>query len=470
MHKYYVLDTNVLLHDPRAVLRFTDNTVVIPIEAIQEIDKFKKEFSERGKNAREVSRLLDELRAQNNLADGVMTPEGGMLVVRCPDDAVDAPSHNGNMDLQILRAAVELKREQEHDPVILVTKDINLRIRADAVGLAAQDYQNDRVGLADLYTGHEVITVSSDILDEFRREGRIDLPDDIRNEQGFEPVPNEYVTLTDEHNPRNTALARASACSGRVYRPHGGPDIASPSVTADTVDNGSAAGSSLQKLIETKRGICGVIPQNREQRFAIDALLDDSLRVVTMLGKAGTGKTLLAIAAGLSKVAHQKIYRSLLVTRPTFPIGKDLGYLPGTLSQKLSPWIQPICDTIELIIEQGGAIGNKATASALLDSEMLCIEPLTYIRGRNLPNQYVVVDEAQNLTPLEVKTVITRMGHHAKVVLTGDPYQIDNPYVDSASNGLSYLINRFRQEPLAAHVTLTKGERSELAELAANLL
>ncbi|HYS42932.1 MAG TPA: PhoH family protein, partial [Geobacteraceae bacterium] len=254
---------------------------------------------------------------------------------------------------------------------------------------------------------------------------------------------NQFVTMPDGINPSHTAIGRFDAAQKKLV--------------------------PIKKI--AKDGIWSIHPRNREQAFALDLLLDDSIKLVTLVGKAGTGKTLLAIAAGLHKTAEENVYNRLLVSRPVFPMGKDLGFLPGDIEEKLAPWMQPIFDNVELLLS-GHEMEKRHTKGykELMAMGIMEIEPLTYIRGRSIPNQYMIVDEAQNLTPHEIKTIVTRAGEGTKIVLTGDPYQIDNPYVDSSSNGLTYLVEKFKGETISGHVTMMKGERSDLAELAANLL
>lgn len=435
MRKNYVLDANILLHDPYSIFQFADNTVIVPIGVIGEIDAFKKERTNRGYNARAVVRLLDSLRGQHSLASGVALENGGRLRVQCDPDRALAGG-NGPVDTEILKVAAAIREAEPDHPVIIVTKDINLRIRADAAGLRAEDYETDRVSLSDLYTGQRECLVAPEQLAEFQANGRLA----VIAESG-PSVPNEYVLLRPSDGGRATALARVDG-EGRFYL----------------------------ALRRCEGGWFGVQPRNKEQYFAIDALMDEKLQLVTLMGKAGTGKTLLAIAAALHLSLKQKLYRHVLICRPIFPVGRDLGYLPGDIGQKLDPWMKPVADTIEFLLDSGGPVRGCRDCEGLLNSGLIEIQPLTYIRGRNIAKRFVVIDEAQNLTPLEIKTVITRMGQDAKVVLTGDPYQIDNPYVDADSNGFTHLINRFKSQALAAHIELHKGERSPLAELAANLL
>jgi PhoH-like ATPase len=437
--KTFVLDTNVLLHDPHALYRFEENLIVIPITVIEEIDKFKKDMNETGRNARQVSRLLDDLRTVGSIAKGVSLESGGVLRVEVYEDqalkALPPGLHGEHGDNRILAVAMELKAKPGSGQVILVSKDTNLRIKADALGLVAEDYESDKVEIEELYTGTAELKVTAAQVDRFHGQGWLDGINSL--------LPNQLVTLHDEANPSHSGLGRFDAVTGRILPLRRGG----------------------------KEGIWSISPRNREQSFAIDILLDDSIKLVTLVGKAGTGKTLLAIAAGLHKVAEENVYNRLLVSRPVFPMGKDIGFLPGDIEEKLAPWMQPIFDNVELLLsghetEKRHSKGYKE----LVAMGIMEIEPLTYIRGRSIPNQFMIVDEAQNLTPHEIKTIITRAGEGTKVVLTGDPYQIDNPYVDASSNGLTYLVERLKGLKISGHVTMMKGERSELAELAANLL
>ncbi|GFO57816.1 hypothetical protein GMST_01410 [Geomonas silvestris] len=438
MKKIYVLDTNVLLYDAQALGRFEDNSIIIPITVIEEIDRFKKDMNETGRNARHVSRIMDAFRKQGSLSQGIELENGGTLRIEIYEEKVmkrlppELREERG--DNRILAVAVDLM-ETESVPVILVTKDTNLRIKADALGLAAQDYESDKVSIDDLYTGISELEVGAEVIDRFYSQGWLEL------EAGL--LPNQYVTLTEAGNESHSAIARYDAGSKRILPLKG-------------------AG---------QEGVWSLFPRNREQSFALDALLDDDIKIVSLVGKAGTGKTLLAIAAGLQKTAEENVYNRLLVSRPVFPMGRDLGFLPGDLEEKLTPWMQPIFDNVELLLT--GHEGEKRHSKGykeLMAMGILEIEPLTYIRGRSIPNQYLIVDEAQNLTPHEIKTIVTRAGEGTKIVLTGDPYQIDNPYVDAESNGLTYLVERLKEQSISGHITMMKGERSELAELAANLL
>jgi PhoH-like ATPase len=436
--KNYVLDTNVLLHDPRAIFRFEDNNVIIPIHVLEEVDTFKKEASELGRNARRVAHILDDLRADGGrLSEGHPMPEGGTLRVSLPARSVHEllGDVEHTMDNRILAVALETAAASPVLPTIFITQDVNLRVRADALGLTSEDFEASKISIDDLYPGAVETNVPSAVIDAFFQAGETAL-------EGTEYHPNEYVVLRAMENPNHSALARYDAAT-----------------------------KTLRSLRQFKKGVWGIKPRNKEQHFALDLLLNDDIKLVTLVGKAGTGKTLLAIAAGLQRITDEQIYHKLLVSRPIFPMGRDLGYLPGDVEEKLNPWMQPIYDNLELLMGIGKDEKNKGRGyKELLDMGYVQIEPLTYIRGRSIPNQFILVDEAQNLTPHEVKTILTRVGDATKIVLTGDAYQIDNPYVDSSNNGLTYVVERFKDQAMAGHVTLNKGERSQLAELAANLL
>ena len=434
--KNYILDTNVLLHDPQSLLSFEDNHVLLPIEVIEEIDRFKRESSERGQNARAVSRTLDSLRSQGRLSEGVPLPNGGRL--RILFHGKNGNGHvtigDNTVDGRIVALAQDVQRTEPGTPAILVTKYINLRLKADALGLPAEDYETDHIRIQDLYTGMFERTVDPDVLAAFRAKGESELP----GTNGH--FPNEYCTLIEAGSPKRTALTRVDP-----------------------------TGRRLLPILDAREGVWGIKARNREQHFALDALLDDRVKLVTLMGKAGTGKTLLAMAAGLKKTISDREYRRLVVARPTISMGRELGFLPGTLEEKLDPWMQPIHDALEMLSDLNMGHEHRR-ATDLMRSGTIVVEALSYIRGRSIANQFMVIDEAQNLTPLEVKTIVTRVGHGTKIVFTGDPYQIDNPYVDGASNGFNYVVSKLRNESISAHIELQKGERSELAELAANIL
>jgi PhoH-like ATPase len=432
--KNYILDTNVLLHDPNSLVNFKENTVLVPIEVIEEIDRFKRESTELGRNARTVSRMLDGFRGEGSLSKGVDLPNGGKLKIAFHKDGLVEGFAKDSVDNRILALAASIQKTHPKSAVILVSKDINLRIKADAIGVMAEDYETDRVFITDLYTGMVELTVSAEKMASFRAKSELLL------DGGKQYFPNEFCTLTDESNPKKAALTKVDA-----------------------------TGTKLIPILDCREGVWGIKPRNREQHFALDALLDDRVKLVTLMGKAGTGKTLVAMAAGLKRVVNDREFRRLVVARPTISMGKELGFLPGSLEEKLAPWMQPIHDALEMLSDLNMGHDHRRAAD-LMRSGSIVVEALSYIRGRSIANQFMIIDEAQNLTPLEAKTIVTRVGSGTKIIFTGDPYQIDNPYVDSSSNGFNYIISRFRDQAVAAHIELQKGERSELAELAANIL
>lgn len=439
MEKVYILDTNVLLHDAASIFCFEEHEVVLPLGVIEELDRFKKDGNENGRNARQVSRELDRLRLTGILTNGgVELNNGGRLrVVVMTNGCIEhlpQELRTPSVDHQLLALALQEKQKRSNQ-VILVTKDINLRIKAHAVGIAAQDYETDKISLADLYTGTMSIDLVSSQIDQFFRDQRLHI-----NETLF--PPHSCMTLQAVDNERQKAIGR--------YDPR--QDAVLPLQTTP------------------KEGYWGIQPRNLEQKFALELLTHPDIHLVTLIGRAGTGKTLLALAAGLYMVTEASAYKRLLVSRPVFPMGRDLGFLPGDVEEKLSPWMQPINDNLDLLLTDVHGRNKHRRHQELKDLDIISVEPLTYIRGRSIPRQYMIVDEAQNLTPHEVKTIVSRAGEGTKIVLTGDPEQIDNPYVDACSNGLTYVVERFRDSPLAGHVLLSRGERSALANAAGERL
>ncbi len=447
--KTFILDTNVLLFDPLAIYKLGTNDVVIPIAVIEEIDRFKRDMGENGRHARHFTRLIDEMRREGQLSKGFKLPGGGILTVELGGADYPMPSEltMEKADNRILSLGLTMKKEQPRKPIIILTKDANLRIKADALGVEAEDYEPSNVQPDQLYAGSRVINVEPKCVDDFYANKRLAVTDRLFEHEKDSKNPllaNEYVILKDIANPTHTAMGRYSR------------DL-----------------ESIVPLVKPAEGLWGVFPKNAEQAFAVDALLNDEIKLVSLLGKAGTGKTLFAIAAGLVKTVDEGVYHRLLVSRPVFPLGKDIGFLPGGIEEKLNPWMQPIYDNIDFLFgatSRNPRRGAGKGAQDLMNQGLLQIEPLTYIRGRTIPHQYLIVDESQNLTPHEIKTIITRAGDETKIILTGDSFQIDNPYVDSANNGLVYLIDRFKDQSISAHVTFHKGERSKLSELASNLL
>ena len=435
--KTFILDTNVLLFDPLSINKFGNNKVFIPLVVVEELDRFKKDQNENGRNARHFARLVDQLRENGSLVKGVPINEKGLLQISILREP--ATTHTG-IDLSIndnLILANALSLKEGGEEAVLITKDINLRLKADALGLAAEDYETSEISIDELYQGHKIFEVEASRLSDFESNRFLEISDEER--KGF--YPNEYIIMHETGNPQKRQL-------GRFYEKKGG----------------------IVPLIKAREGVWGVHPKNVEQQFAFDALLNNEINLVSLVGKAGTGKTLLAIAAGLESTIGQQKFSRVLVSRPIIPMGRDLGFLPGDVNEKLGPWMQPIFDNIDFLFGNQRSNNEATTWDELINQGLLHVEPLTYIRGRSLPNQYMIVDEAQNLTPHEIKTIITRAGEGTKIVLTGDSEQIDNPYLDAINNGLVYCIDRLKGEGIVAHTKLKQGERSPLSEIASELL
>lgn len=429
--KTFVIDTNVLLHDPEAITKFAKNNVVIPVTVLEELDKMKRLPNDLGKNSRAVFRLLDSLHTlgTGDLHQGVTLENGPtiriQLEIKTDSNYNFALSINDN---RIILAAYLLQEKGEK--VVFVSKDFAARIKAEAIGLESEDYQNLKYSYEVIYKGIRKVETTKHDIDVFYKDGSVALPD-------LDPRPNEYFILTSpEHS---SAVGKYDTARG-----------------------------ILEPLLKTTN-LWGIKPRNVEQRCAVDLLLRDDIKLITLLGQAGTGKTLLALACGLRKVFDEGLYSRILVSRPVVPLGRDIGYLPGTKEEKLFNWMQPIYDNLEFLCESSGHEANE-TLRWVMESKKIEMEAVTYIRGRSLPKMFIIVDEAQNLTPHEVKTIISRAGEGTKVILTGDPTQIDNPYLDKDSNGLTYAIGRFSDHKIYGHVFLEKTERSELAALAAEIL
>lgn len=426
--KTFVLDTNVLIHKPDAFLSFRDNDVVVPLYVLEELDNLKSSSHEKGYNARQAIRYLDSIIPGGGLHTGVKIENG--VTVYFEATVADLPQSvlPDRMDNKIIGVALHL--QQEGREVFFVSKDINARVKAAALGLKVVDYEKQKVNSKKLYGGWKELDISADNADELEEGGS------LRMEDGF--LPNQFALLNSkEHEP---VIARYD--------------------------------SDLERLIvieEITRPVCGIKPLNPPQTMAMELLLDPAVQLVTLIGKAGTGKTLLALACGLKQILDDKNYNRVMVSRPVIPMGKDIGFLPGDKKDKLSNWMRPIFDNLEFILT-GYKHQEFKNADALINQNRLEVEALTYIRGRSLPQQFIIIDEAQNLTPHEIKTIVSRAGQGSKIVLTGDPNQIDNPYLDANSNGLSYLVDAFKGEPIFGHITLAKSERSQLAALAAELL
>lgn len=465
--KNFVLDTNVLLHDPACLGRFADNHICIPVDVLAELDRFKTEQTERGANARKVHRKLTEVFASSkDVTSGVATDGGGTLrlviydPMLCPKNSEMLSRFHRifpdkeRVDHRILACSLLLMTHNKA-PVVLVTKDINMQLKARSVGIDCQDYLNDKVDAREVST-YDVrrIEVDSAELQRFASAGELTLEED----RCKEIVLNQYVLLGA--GEKQTMPARMTA-DGKLVR------LLIPD--ALKIQDGTA-----------------LKPMNLGQRCLIDALLNPDISLVTCYGQAGTGKTLVAVAAGLHEMFNRR-YTGLTVSRPVVAMGDQMGFLPGTLDEKMRPWLQPIHDALDLLMRPSVPLGprrkqtkREGTSESgpavkkpweiLMDQGVIEVEALCYIRGRSIPNRFFVLDEAQQLTPQEAKTVVTRMSRGSKLVLVGDPAQIDNPYVDSRSNGLVYTRNRLKGLPFVAHVSLSRGERSELADAGAKLM
>lgn len=442
MKKTYVLDTNVILHSAQALNSFEDNEVVIPMTVIEELDKFKRNQDELGRNTRQAIRQIDALRQKGSLAKGVSLDNSpdpdkcGSLRVMVSEGHLSGSSDMKVPDNRILNVA-KMLMEQENRPVIFITKDLNLRLKADALGIPVEDFECEQVNSDELYPGVLTIPSSADLMTQFHRDGFIEIPKDLT------VYPNEFVIFADTANEHHTTVGWCR--HGRI----------------EVLPDGAG------------EHVGGITPRSLEQRMALILLTDPEIQVVSLVGQAGSGKTLLALAAAVEQAINNNLYERILVSRPIVPMGKDIGYMPGGKDEKLSVWMQPIYDNLEFLLQNGGKKDQQTVRRRLDDmrrNHQLELEALTYIRGRSIPRQFIIVDEAQNLTPHEVKTIVSRAGMGSKMILTGDPAQIDNPYLDASSNGLSYLVEHLKGIDLHGHITLRKSERSPLAAAAAEHL
>lgn len=436
MKKTYVLDTNVFLTNASSVFEFKNNDIVVPLKVLDEIDKHKKRQDGVGLNARKIIRILDGLRNKGNLHRGVRLRRGkGILSVR-GYDTEDLPigCDIASADNEIITTAITEHKKNSKRKVIVVTRDINMRVKCDSLGIPTEDYVPNRVveDESKLYSGFKKHLVDDQLVDQFYEGEQIYID---REDTKFSP--NEFIMLVSNSNDKKTALAR--------FINHSSP---------------------IKKIKDYKsKGPWGLSPRNKEQMFALDLLMSQEVPILTLIGKAGCGKTLLAIAAGLEQVIEKNIYKKLVVSRPVQPLGKDIGYLPGTMEEKMRPWLMPIQDNIDFLMN-----GKKNNMEMFFDDGTIQVEALTYIRGRSISNAFIIIDEAQNLTTHELKTIITRVGENTKIVLTGDIEQIDSVYLDATSNGLSYAVEKFKPHEIAGHMTLLKGERSKVATLASKVL
>jgi PhoH-like ATPase len=440
--KIFILDTNVILHDASCIYQFKENDIVIPITVIEELDQFKRGNQMINLNAREFARTLDSMTGSALFNGGISRGKGlgkvRIALIKGINDEIREVFKDDNPDHRILSTAFDIQKSNGKRNIILVTKDVNLRMKAKAIGVHAEDYATDRVSsIEELYSGKEVIDNFNDeiITKLYQPPFEVSRNDAKKYFKKIELLANKFFILRND--------------------------------TRSVLVHYDATKEVLKKIDKTT--IYGIKPRNAEQTFVVDALINNDIPLVTITGKAGTGKTLIALASALHVRKH---YRQIYVARPVVPLSnKDIGYLPGDILDKLTPYMQPLWDNLKVIQDQFPETDKQFQLIAQMTKEnKLVIEPLTYIRGRSLQRIFFIVDEAQNLTPHEIKTIITRVGEGAKIVFTGDVYQIDHPYLDSQSNGLSYLIDHFKGQKLYAHVNLEKGERSELAELASNLL
>jgi len=432
--KTFVLDTNVLLHDPKSFLKFKDNDVVIPLVVLEELDSYKKNHNELGQNAREVIRYIDSFKPQEKkLQNGIVLDQGPTL--RVPVGSIQQKGKGFPLPLdrnsnRILFIAFQL--HQKGEKVVFISKDFVSRVKAEAMNLDAQDFVGLRIAYEDMRRGIRKLEVQKQEIDVFYKDGNLSSSDSF--------FANEYCILTSPEN--SSAVCKYNK---KV--------------------------SKLEPLINIKKDIWGIQPLNVEQKCALDLLIREDIPLVSLIGPAGTGKTLMALACGMKKVFDESLYSKILVSRPIVPLGKDIGYLPGTKEEKLYHWMQPIYDNLEVLCQNiNGDSNAKSTMDWIMESGKIEMEAVTYIRGRTLPKAYIIIDEAQNLTPHEVKTVISRAGKGTKVILTGDPTQIDNPYLDKDSNGLTYTIGKFKNQGLFGCIFLDKTERSKLAALAAEIM
>ena len=434
--KIYVLDTSVYLTDANCIRSFKNNDIVVPLKVLEEIDKHKKRQDSVGSQARAIIRKLDELRDKGSLLKGARIEKGlGILRVSsynplCLPDDLDLE----DSDNQIIATALsELEQSPKYKKVVVVSRDINMRVKCDSLGLLTEDYQAEQVleSSEGLYTGRIEVLVDEQEIDKFYNNGEIWI-----DQEKYKLNPNQFVMLISNSNEKKTALAR--------FINHLLP---------------------LKRILSSSCRIWNTSPRNKEQQFALEVLMDPEVPVVSLVGKAGSGKTLLALAAGLEQTFEKNLYKKIVVTKPVEPVGKDIGFLPGTMEEKMMPWLAPIQDNLQFLMGD-----DRSTLDLYVEKGKIEVEAMTFIRGRSISNAFIVIDEVQNMTQHEIKTVLTRVGEGTKIVLTGDIEQIDNVYIDATNNGLSYVVERLKDQQITGHVSLLKGERSKVATIAATKL
>ena len=473
--KLFIIDTNVFIHKSDAIYSFKDSDVVIPMPVLEELDKLKSSSDERGRSVRQAIRILDSIARHGDISKGVKIDNGAIVRVASVDSSalseynlIDSP------DNKIVMTASVFQKEREW--VFFVSKDINARVKASALGIRAIDYKKQTVNISDFYSGIKIYpkemlpeSVKYETPKEMQASPLSENNDDkssngsasAENHNAFKSSMFDAKTIPWQEKLINNQYAVFTRKNDNILT----EEISSSIITRYDADSGS-----LKTINPVTGTISGIKPLNSRQQVAFDILLDDSLSLVTLVGKAGTGKTLLALAAGLHKTIREKKYTKILVTRPVIPMGKDIGYLPGKKDEKMASWMQPLFDNLSQITDAITDKQEQKTIEGMVKNKQIEIEALTYMRGRTLPNLYIIIDEAQNLSPHEIKTVVSRAGENAKIVLTGDPDQIDSPYLDASSNGLTYLVDAFKGQNLFGHIALEKSERSKLSELAAKLL
>lgn len=472
--KTYVLDTNVLLTDPASIFSFKDNEVILPFTVIEELDKIKNRPNEVGANAREVARKLSEMISKTTpgaLKMGLDLPEGGKLRLvslsefsKATDEketssfGTDWESTNkDNLIIEVCKGLTAQAKASKKPLPILVTKDLILRIKCDYLGIPWEDYRKNSIikNATGLYAGHSIVDVPPEVMDSYW-EAIDEMGENITGKESFNCIldsyaehqlsPNEFITIQTPGDPEDPA-----SCSQTLRYTN--------------------SGEPLKFIRETKKSVFNLIPRNKEQTLAMDLLLDPNIKLVTLVGRAGSGKTLCSIAAGLNQVLEKKRYKSLVICRPVVPVGNDIGYLPGDMKEKLQPWIAPIVDNLRFLLFSGKRSKNsESTLQGYFDDGIIDVQAITYLRGRSIADAFIIIDEAQNISVHELKTIITRVGENTKIILTGDIEQIDASYLDSVSNGLTVAVEKFKDVNLAGHITLLKGERSELATIASNIL